>query len=74
MQFRPEVVICLLYSFYDGKAEMLIEFAFDEGPRARDRSHAVIEDNSGFRGSRLEFCERTIALQQDLDALEIACN
>ena len=40
-----EVVIDLLYFLYPWEAEVIVQLALDQRPRARDRTYAVIKDN-----------------------------
>src|SRR4029077_1509378 len=72
VQPRSEVVIGLLYLFCDRKPEMFVQVALDHRPGTRKRAYPVIEDDFRFRSRWLELTELAVALEQDLDALEVA--
>src|SRR5262245_32562661 len=67
-----EVINGLFDPFNDGETEVIVQLILDQRPGAWKGANAVIEDDLRFGGSRFEPAELAVALEQDLDALEVA--
>src|SRR3954465_3769450 len=74
MKSLPEILVGLFDLLDQREPKMVVQVTPNQRPRRRQGAYAIVEDDASLCGRRLEACQVAIALEQDLDAHQVAAD